>query len=55
MSCLGLFAAPEGVARLAGEHPNVEIHVCAVDARLSDKEYIVPGMGDAGDRQISGD
>jgi uracil phosphoribosyltransferase len=48
---VGLIAAPEGVARLHGEHPDVEIHVAAVDERLNERGYIVPGLGDAGDRQ----
>ena len=52
---LGIFAAPEGVQKLSQEHPDVEIHLCAVDSHLNDKGYIVPGMGDAGDRQFSGD
>lgn len=52
---LGLIAAPEGVKALTKEHPDVEIFVCAVDARLNDRGYITPGMGDAGDRQFSGD
>jgi uracil phosphoribosyltransferase len=52
---LGIFAAPEGVAKLSGSHPEVEIFVCALDPRLDDRGYIVPGMGDAGDRQYSGD
>lgn len=52
---LGLFAAPEGVAKLAATHPDVPIHVVAVDSHLNDRGYIVPGMGDAGDRQFSGD
>jgi uracil phosphoribosyltransferase len=48
---VGLIAAPEGVARLGREHPDVEIHVAAVDERLNERGYIVPGLGDAGDRQ----
>jgi len=52
---LGVFAAPEGVTKLTSAHPDVEIHLCAVDTRLNDKGYIVPGMGDAGDRQFSGE
>jgi uracil phosphoribosyltransferase len=52
---LSLFAAPEGVARLADEHPDVSIHVCVLDERLNERGYIVPGMGDAGDRQFSAD
>jgi uracil phosphoribosyltransferase len=52
---LGIFAAPEGIETLARAHPAVEIHLCAVDSHLNDKGYIVPGFGDAGDRQFSGD
>lgn len=51
---LGLFAAPEGVRKLSDAHSDVEIFLCAVDARLDERGYIVPGMGDAGDRQFSG-
>jgi uracil phosphoribosyltransferase len=47
---LGLIAAPEGIAQLQGAHPDVEIHVAAVDSCLNDRGYIVPGLGDAGDR-----
>lgn len=49
---LGLIAAPEGVAHLAGKHPDVPIHVAAVDERLNERGFIVPGLGDAGDRQF---
>jgi uracil phosphoribosyltransferase len=49
---LGLIAAPEGVARLSQAYPDVDIHVAAVDERLNDIGYIVPGLGDAGDRQF---
>lgn len=49
---LGLIAAPEGVEALKREHPDVRIHVGAVDRHLNDKGYIVPGLGDAGDRQF---
>jgi uracil phosphoribosyltransferase len=51
---LGLFAAPEGLKTMATHHPDVEIFVGAVDSHLNDRGYIVPGMGDAGDRQFSG-
>jgi uracil phosphoribosyltransferase len=47
---VGLIAAPEGIARLHGEHPDVDIHVAKVDCCLNEKGYIVPGLGDAGDR-----
>lgn len=50
---LSLFAAPEGVRRLSRAHPDVAIHCATIDARLNNRGYIVPGMGDAGDRQFS--
>jgi len=49
---LGLIAAPEGVERLQTAHPDVEIHLAALDERLNEQGYIVPGLGDAGDRQF---
>ncbi|NWF68773.1 MAG: uracil phosphoribosyltransferase [Chloroflexi bacterium] len=49
---LGLIAAPEGIERLSKAHPNVPIHVAAVDDHLNDIGFIVPGLGDAGDRQF---
>ena len=49
---VGLIAAPEGIARLSGAHPDVPIHVAAVDERLNEIGYIMPGLGDAGDRQF---
>jgi uracil phosphoribosyltransferase len=49
---LGLIAAPEGIERLSTAHPDVDIHVAAVDERLNEIGYIVPGLGDAGDRQF---
>jgi uracil phosphoribosyltransferase len=49
---IGLIAAPEGIARLQADHPDVAIHVGAVDSRLNEIGYIVPGLGDAGDRQF---
>ena len=45
-----LLAAPEGIERLAKEHPDVDIYCGAVDERLNERGYIVPGLGDAGDR-----
>jgi uracil phosphoribosyltransferase len=50
---LGLFAAPAGIRRLRKEHPDVEIHIGVVDSHLNARGYIVPGCGDAGDRQFS--
>jgi uracil phosphoribosyltransferase len=49
---LGLLAAPEGVAALSQAHPDVTIHLAAVDSHLNELGYIVPGLGDAGDRQF---
>ena len=49
---LCLLAAPEGVARMKEAHPDVPIVTAAVDRRLNDKGYIVPGLGDAGDRMF---
>lgn len=47
---MNILAAPEGVAAVQKEHPDVEIFVAAVDEKLNDHGYIVPGLGDAGDR-----
>jgi len=47
-----LLAAPEGVARLTTVHPDVEVWTAAIDERLNDHGYIVPGLGDAGDRMF---
>ncbi|MGI5848466.1 MAG: uracil phosphoribosyltransferase [Christensenellales bacterium] len=45
-----LIAAPEGIQAVQNEHDDVDIFVCAVDERLNDHGYIIPGLGDAGDR-----
>ena len=47
-----LLAAPEGVARMKGAHPDVPIVTAALDSHLNDHGYIVPGLGDAGDRMF---
>ena len=47
---VNLIAAPEGVARIQKDHPDVDIYVAGVDECLNDHCYIVPGLGDAGDR-----
>ena len=47
-----IVAAPEGVERLAAEHPSVVVVATALDERLNEHGYIVPGLGDAGDRQF---
>jgi uracil phosphoribosyltransferase len=47
---IAIIAAPEGVERLQSEHPDVAIVVAAIDRELNDRGYIMPGLGDAGDR-----
>ena len=47
---LSILAAPEGIERMEAEFPNIEIHTCAVDNLLNEDKFIVPGLGDAGDR-----
>lgn len=47
---LFLVAAPEGIRRIAEQHPDVDIYCAAVDERLNEKGYILPGLGDAGDK-----
>lgn len=47
---MSIIAAPEGVARMQNDHPDVDIYVAALDSHLNSHGYIVPGLGDAGDR-----
>ncbi len=47
---MALVAAPEGVGVFHGRHPDVKLYVASLDKKLNDKAYIVPGLGDAGDR-----
>jgi uracil phosphoribosyltransferase len=47
---IAIIAAPEGIARIHGDHPDVQIVVAAVDRGLNERGFIVPGLGDAGDR-----
>ncbi len=49
---IGIIAAPEGIEALSSAHPDVPIHVAAIDSHLNEIGYIVPGLGDAGDRQF---
>lgn len=49
---VNLIAAPEGVEAVTAAHPDVEIHCAALDRQLNDRGYIMPGLGDAGDRQF---
>lgn len=52
---IGLIAAPEGIARLHREHPEIPVFVAALDDGLDDRGFILPGLGDAGDRQYGTD
>jgi uracil phosphoribosyltransferase len=47
---LSLLSAPEGIDELLKQHPGIRIYTAAIDERLNEKDYIVPGLGDAGDR-----
>lgn len=49
---VGIIAAPEGIRLMTEHHPEVPIHIAAIDERLNDHGYILPGLGDAGDRQF---
>ena len=47
---VGLVGAPEGVERLQKDHPDVPVYLAALDSHLNENSYIVPGLGDCGDR-----
>ncbi len=47
---VGLIAAPEGIKVLTDKHPDVDVYVAAIDEKLNENGYILPGLGDAGDR-----
>jgi uracil phosphoribosyltransferase len=49
---VGIIGAPEGIQLLQTRHPDIPIHLGAIDERLNERGYIVPGLGDAGDRQF---
>ena len=49
---VGLIGAPEGIAAMQTAHPDVPIHLAAIDDHLNERGYILPGLGDAGDRQF---
>jgi uracil phosphoribosyltransferase len=49
---VNLIAAPEGVEAVSKAHPDVEIYAAALDRQLNERGYIMPGLGDAGDRQF---
>jgi uracil phosphoribosyltransferase len=49
---VGLIGAPEGITAMQKAHPDIPIHLAAIDDHLNERAYIVPGLGDAGDRQF---
>ncbi len=49
---VGIIGAPEGIELMQSHHPDVPIHLAAIDERLNEHGYILPGLGDAGDRQF---
>jgi len=49
---VGLIGAPEGIAAMQSAHPDIDLHLAAIDERLNERAYILPGLGDAGDRQF---
>jgi uracil phosphoribosyltransferase len=49
---VGIIGAPEGIRLMQENHPEVPIHLAAIDERLNERGYILPGLGDAGDRQF---
>jgi uracil phosphoribosyltransferase len=49
---VGIIGAPEGIANMEAHHPEVPIYLAAIDERLNEHGYILPGLGDAGDRQF---
>jgi uracil phosphoribosyltransferase len=49
---LGIIGAPEGIKLMQEKHPDVPIHIAAIDEKLNEHGYILPGLGDAGDRQF---
>ena len=53
MKLLSIIAAPEGIAAIEAAFPEAQVYVCAIDERLNDQKFIIPGLGDAGDRSFN--
>jgi uracil phosphoribosyltransferase len=51
--CLNIIGAPEGVKKVQNSHPDVNIFIAQTDQRLNEKKFIIPGLGDAGDREYN--
>ena len=52
LSYVGIIAAPYGLLKLSQTHPDIDIYIAALDESLNNVGYILPGLGDAGDRQF---
>ncbi len=50
---LNVVGAPEGLSRISHKHPDVSVYIASIDEKLNDKGYIIPGLGDAGDRAFN--
>ncbi|MEN8147340.1 MAG: uracil phosphoribosyltransferase [Campylobacterota bacterium] len=53
VTSLNIIGSPEGLERIAKQYPELDIHIAQIDERLNDDKYIIPGLGDAGDRQYN--
>jgi len=51
--CLNIIGAPEGLALIQKSHPDVDIFISQIDIRLNENKFIIPGLGDAGDREYN--
>ena len=51
--CLNIIAAPEGLAKVQENHPDVNVIIAQIDKKLNENKYIIPGLGDAGDREYN--
>lgn len=53
LKLLSIIAAPEGIAAIEAAFPDTQVYVCSIDEKLNDQKFIVPGLGDAGDRSFN--
>ena len=53
IKCIGIVTSTSGLESLREAHPDIDIYVAAVDDELTDQKYILPGLGDVGDRQFN--
>jgi uracil phosphoribosyltransferase len=50
ITVLSIIAAPEGISKIMKDHPDIDLYIAKVDRQLNENGYILPGLGDAGDR-----